>query len=116
MDTSCAQNRVHEDWGMIVIHIHVQVKPESVEDFIRATLENAGKSIHEPGIVRFDFAQQADDPTQFVLVEAYKDEAATKAHKETLHYLKWRDAVADMMNAPRVPVRFSYLFPENIGS
>jgi (4S)-4-hydroxy-5-phosphonooxypentane-2,3-dione isomerase len=100
---------------MLIIHVHVQVKPESVEDFIHATIENARNSLQEPGIARFDVVQQADDPTRFILVEAYRDDAATKAHKETGHYAKWRDAVAAMMSAPRASVKFSNLFPEDKG-
>jgi len=100
---------------MLIIHVHLQVNPESVADFIDATIENARNSVQEPGIARFDVVQQADDPTRFVLVEAYRDEAATKAHKETVHYAEWRDTVAAMMSAPRTSVKFSNLFPENKG-
>jgi quinol monooxygenase YgiN len=96
---------------MLIVHVHVQVKPESVADFIEATTENARNSLREPGIARFDVVQQSDDPTRFILVEAYRDEAATKAHKDTSHYAKWRDIVASMMNAPRSSVKFSNLFP-----
>jgi (4S)-4-hydroxy-5-phosphonooxypentane-2,3-dione isomerase len=98
---------------MLIVHIHVQVRPESVQQFIDATLENARNSIREPGIARFDIVQQTDDPTRFVFVEVYHDEAATKAHKETAHYAKWRDTVAPMMNAQRTSVRFSNVFPED---
>jgi (4S)-4-hydroxy-5-phosphonooxypentane-2,3-dione isomerase len=98
---------------MLIVHVQVHVNPESVATFIEATLENARNSIREPGIIRFDFAQQTDDPTRFVLVEVYRDEAATEAHRETAHYLKWRDAVTPMMNEPRTRARFSNLFPED---
>ncbi len=100
---------------MLIVHVHVQVNSESVGAFIEATIENARNSIREPGIARFDFVQQTDDPTHFVLVEVYRDEAATKAHKETAHYAKWRDTVALMMNGPRTGIRFSNLFPEDKG-
>lgn len=85
---------------MLVIHVQVQVKPESVEAFKAATLDNARQSIREPGVARFDVVQQADDPTRFVLVEAYRSVEATAAHKETKHYQIWRDTVAPMMAAP----------------
>jgi len=98
---------------MLIVHVHVQVNSESVGAFIEATIENARNSIREQGIARFDFVQQTDDPTHFVLVEVYRDEAATKAHKETAHYAKWRDTVAPMMNGPRAGIRFSNLFPED---
>ena len=100
---------------MLIVHVHVQVNPESVGAFIEATIENARNSIQEPGIARFDVAQQTDDPTRFVLVEVYREEAATKAHKETAHYAKWRDRVAPIMNGPRTSVKFSNLFPEDKG-
>jgi (4S)-4-hydroxy-5-phosphonooxypentane-2,3-dione isomerase len=98
---------------MLIVHVHVQVRPESVQAFRDATIENARNSIQEPGIARFDVLQQTEDPTQFVLVEAYHDEAATKAHKETPHYAKWRDTVAPMMAKTRTSVKFANLFPDN---
>ena len=98
---------------MLIVHVHVHVNSESVEAFIEATTENARNSIREPGIARFDVVQQTDDPTRFVLVEVYRDEAATKAHKETAHYAKWRDTVSPMMDGPRTSVKFSNLFPED---
>src|ERR1700733_5613231 len=101
--------------SMLVVHVHVRVNAEAVGDFIEATIENARNSIREPGIARFDVVQQTDDPTRFVLVEVYRDEAATKAHKETAHYLKWRDTVAAMMNGPRTSAKFLKLFPEDQG-
>ena len=100
---------------MLIVHVHVQVKSESVVGFIDATIENARNSLQEPGIARFDVIQQNDDPTRFVLIEAYRDEAATQAHKETAHYAKWRDTVAAMMSTPRLSVKFSNLFPEDRG-
>ena len=98
---------------MLIVHIQINVKSEFVADFIEATIENARNSIREPGIARFDFAQQTEDPTRFVLVEVYRDDAAPEAHRETAHYAKWRDTVAPMMSVPRTGVRFSNLFPED---
>lgn len=96
---------------MLVVHVQVQVKPESVAAFRAATLENARHSVQEPGIARFDVVQQADDPARFVLVEAYRSEAAVAAHKATAHYARWRDAVAGLMAAPRTSVKFNNVFP-----
>ena len=96
---------------MLVVHVHVHVKPEHVEAFRQATLENARNSVQEPGIARFDVVQQADDPTRFTLVEAYRTVEATAAHKATAHYAKWRDAVANMMAEPRTPVKYANVFP-----
>lgn len=97
---------------MLVVHVSVRVKPESVEAFKAATLANARASVQEAGIARFDVVQQADDPTRFVLVEAYKTADAPAAHKETAHYAAWRDTVADMMQSPRSSVKFASLCPE----
>ena len=98
---------------MLIVHVNVRVNSESVGAFIEATIENARNSVREPGIARFDVVQQTDDPSRFVLVEVYRDEAASKAHKETAHYEKWRDTVAPMMNGPRTSVKFSNLFPKD---
>lgn len=100
---------------MLVVHVHVQVKPECVEAFKAATLANARASVQEPGIARFDIVQQADDPTRFVLVEAYRTADAPARHKETAHYATWRDAVAPMMAVPRSSVKFGNAFPEDAG-
>jgi (4S)-4-hydroxy-5-phosphonooxypentane-2,3-dione isomerase len=97
---------------MHVTVVHVHVKPEHVEDFIRATRENHDASVREPGNLRFDVLQQGDDPTRFVLYEAYVSEADAKAHKETPHYLKWRETVADWMATPRHGVTHRGLLPE----
>ncbi len=100
---------------MIVVHVQVHVKPESVAAFRQATIDNASNSVQEPGIARFDVIQQADDPTRFLLVEVYRTQAATVAHKETAHYARWRDAVAPMMAEPRTSVKYSNIFPDDSG-
>jgi quinol monooxygenase YgiN len=98
---------------MLVVHVHVHVKPESVEAFKGASLENARQSIREPGIARFDVLQQQDDATRFVLIEAYRNLQAPAAHKETKHYQTWRDAVAPMMAEPRASVKYEDLLPDD---
>ena len=100
---------------MQVVHVHVHVKPECVEAFRRATIDNARNSVKEPGIARFDVAQQADDPTRFTLVEAYRTADAPAAHKATAHYARWRDAVAEMMAEPRTSVKYAGVYPEEAG-
>lgn len=97
---------------MVIVHVHVRVKPESIEAFRQATLENARNSIQEPGIARFDFMQQQDDESRFVLVEVYRSKEAQAAHRDTAHYLKWRDAVEPMMAEPRQRALYSALFPD----
>ena len=95
---------------MLIVHVHVHVKPDSVEAFRQATLDNASNSVKEPGVVRFDVVQQQDDPTRFVLVEVYRSVEATTAHKETAHYAKWRDTVAGMMAEPRSSLKYTEAF------
>ncbi len=100
---------------MLVVHVFVHVKPETVEAFKAASLENARNSVQEPGIARFDVIQQEDDPTRFVLVEVYRTAADPARHKETAHYAAWRDTVADMMAEPRSAVKYANIFPEQNG-
>jgi autoinducer 2-degrading protein len=97
---------------MQIVHVHVHVKPEFVEAFRKATIENAANSVEEPGIARFDVIQQADDPTRFVLIEVYRTAAAPGAHKETPHYKRWANTVMQMMAEPRQGVRYNNVFPE----
>jgi quinol monooxygenase YgiN len=90
---------------MQVVFVHVHVKPEFVEAFKTACIDNASNSIQEPGVARFDVVQSADDPTRFALIEAYRTADAPAAHKATAHYARWRDTVADMMAEPRSAVK-----------
>lgn len=100
---------------MNIVLVHVHVKPEFVDAFKQASLENASNSVKEEGIARFDVIQQADDPTRFILVEIYKTAEAQSAHKEMAHYLTWRDTVAEMMAEPRQGVKYSNIFPADGG-
>jgi (4S)-4-hydroxy-5-phosphonooxypentane-2,3-dione isomerase len=97
---------------MIVTFVHVWVKPEYINDFIQATTENHLNSVKEPGNLRFDFLCDANDPNKFVLYEAYESEEAAIAHKNTAHYLKWRNTVADMMAKPRKGEKHIILCPD----
>ncbi|MDZ4765037.1 MAG: antibiotic biosynthesis monooxygenase [Chloroflexota bacterium] len=97
---------------MFIIHVHIIVKLEHLDAFKTATLDNARNSHQEPGVLRFDFLQQHDDLTRFTLVEVYKDEADLAAHRETAHFLRWREAVADMMQGERTRVVYDALFPD----
>lgn len=98
---------------MLIVHVHVHVKPECVDAFKQATLANAEASLQEPGVARFDVVQQQDDPARFILVEAYRDAAAAAAHKKTSHYPIWRDVVAPMMAEARHGVKFDNVFPND---
>ena len=100
---------------MLVVHVHVHVKTESIEAFKRASIANAKESVREPGIARFDVIQNNDDPTRFILVEVYRTAEDPARHKETAHYATWRDTVADMMAEPRQAVKFENIFPDDQG-
>ncbi len=99
--------------ALLVVHVHVHVLAEHVEAFKAATLANASASVQEAGVARFDVVQNQDDPTQFVLVEVYKNADAPAAHKATAHYETWRDAVAPMMASPRQSRKYKNVFPAN---
>jgi autoinducer 2-degrading protein len=100
---------------MLIIHVYVRVKPEFIEAFKQASLENARESVRESDIARFDVVQQQDDLTRFVLVEVYRNADAPAQHKETAHYARWRDTVAPMMAEPRSSVKFNNVFPDDAG-
>ena len=100
---------------MLIVHVFAHVKPESVEAFRAATIENARHSLQEPGLVRFDVIQQQDDATRFVLVEVYRTADDPAKHKATAHYARWRDAVADLMAEPRMSIKYSNVFPDDAG-
>jgi autoinducer 2-degrading protein len=99
---------------MHVVHVHVHVKPQVVEAFRRATIDNARCSLQEPGVVRFDVSQRTDDPTRFVLVEVYHTKDDPPRHRETAHYTAWRDAVEAMMAEPRMKIEYVNVFPDDL--
>lgn len=101
---------------MYVVCVNIQVKPEHVDQFIQATLDNHLGTRREAGNVRFDVVQAEDDITRFMLYEVYRDKAAFEAHQKTEHYLKWRDTVKDWMAVPRQGVRYRGVFPEDEAS
>jgi len=100
---------------MFIVHVFVHVKPQKIDLFKAASLQNARQSVTEPGVARFDVLQQNDDPTRFVLVEVYRTSDDPARHKETAHYQKWRDTVADMMAEPRSAVKYTNIFPDEQG-
>jgi quinol monooxygenase YgiN len=97
---------------VFIVHIYVQVKPEYIEEFKKISIENARSSVKEPAIARFDIIQQSDDPTRFVLVEAYLDESGVAKHKQTAHYNKWRQTAEKMTVGERTRTRFEPVWPE----
>jgi len=100
---------------MFIVHVSVHVKPDCVEAFKAATIENATNSAQEPGIARFDVCQDRADPTRFTLVEVYRTPEDPAKHKQTAHYARWRDAVAEMIAEPRSSAKFDNVFPEDSG-
>jgi len=96
---------------MYIVHVHIHVKSEFIDAFKAASLENAEKSIQEPGVARFDVLQQPDDPARFVLVEIYRTSEDPAKHKATAHYNRWREAVEPMMVRSRTRTVFINLFP-----
>jgi quinol monooxygenase YgiN len=100
---------------MIMVHVYAHIKPEFVEAFKAACIENGSHSIQEPGIARFDVIQQLDDPNRFMLIEVYRTEDAPAKHRETAHFKKWMETVADMVAEPRYAIRYRNVFPGDEG-
>ncbi|NLE34817.1 MAG: antibiotic biosynthesis monooxygenase [Bacteroidales bacterium] len=98
---------------MIVTCVHVNVRPEKVKDFTEAIKANHIGTSGEPGNIRFDVLQQADDPCRFMVYEVFESEEAVRLHKETPHYLKWRDTVQEWMAEPRMGIRYNILEPSD---
>lgn len=97
---------------MFIVHINIQIKPEYIAEFKQACIENAKNSVKELGIKRFDVLQQADDPTHFMLVEAYTDQSGVEAHKKTAHYNKWKEEAERMIEGERIRTKFAPVWPE----
>jgi len=100
---------------MYIVHVHIRVKPEFVEEFKAISNENARNSLVEPGIARFDLIQQVDDPTHFELIEVYHTNADQAKHKETAHYNKWRDLAEPMLAESRSRTVYDNIFPSDVG-
>ncbi len=100
---------------MFIVNVFVNVKPECIEAFKSASLKNASNSVKEAGVARFDVLQQQDEPSKFLLVEVYRTPDDAAKHKETAHYVEWRDTVADMMMCPRTAVKYNNIFPGENG-
>jgi quinol monooxygenase YgiN len=108
-----ARKLVEEVRRMIIVLVYVHVRPECVDAFRDASVENATHSMREPGVARFDVMQQNDDPERFVLLEVYRTAEDPARHKQTPHYAAWRDAVEPMMAEPRNSVKYTNAFPDD---
>jgi len=100
---------------MHIVHVDIKVNPESIDAFRLATLENARTSAREPGVARFDFLQNIEDPARFTLVEVYRTPEDVAKHKQTAHYASWNESVATMMAEPRTRLVFTNMFPPDEG-
>lgn len=76
---------------MIIFQVHHYIKPEHIDAYLAATLENARLTVQEPGVFRFDVLQDQEDPAHFSLFEVYRDETARAEHLETEHFKAWRE-------------------------
>jgi quinol monooxygenase YgiN len=99
---------------MLVAIVQVRIKTGYIEEFMTATHDNASNSIKEPGVARFDVYQQSDDPTRFTLVEIYRSDDDPARHRETAHYARWRDTVAEMMAEPRTRITYNVVYPPDL--
>ena len=100
---------------MYIVHVFIHVRPDKLQEFRQATEANAAGSIQEPGIARFDFLQQTEDPTRFLLVEVYRTQADAGKHKETPHYNRWRETVEPMLAEPRTRIVYENVVPNDAG-
>lgn len=107
--------KLGKEQTMFIVHVFVQVKPDCIEAFRQATLQNASASLKEPGIARFDVLQEDGHPESFVLVEVYRTKEDPASHKETAHYQLWRDTVEAMIAAPRTRKIYANVFPDDEG-
>ncbi len=96
---------------MHIVHVSFHVKPDHLEEFKRITVDNARNSQEEPGVARFDFVQQAEDRTRFLLVEVYRTAQAVTAHKATAHYNRWREAAEPLLAEPRTRIVCENVYP-----
>jgi len=96
---------------MLIVHVHVRVRPGRAADFLAATVVNARASLGEPGFLGLVVVQDKEDSNHVILVEVYRDAEAAAAHKQEPHYAAWRDTVAEMMAEPRASAKFSAVFP-----
>jgi len=99
---------------MIVNCVYIHVKSEETQRFIEATAANHRESVKEPGNLRFDLIQQADDQSRFMIYEAFESESAAVEHKATNHYIVWRDKVNNLMAEPRHGVKYNIIEPNNL--
>ena len=100
---------------MHIVHVFIHVKPDQLDEFLEATAENATASLKEPGVARFDFLQQVEDASRFLLVEVYRSEQDADRHKETEHYNRWRQAVEPLLAEPRTRMVYRNILPGETG-
>jgi quinol monooxygenase YgiN len=97
---------------MYIFQVHHFIKPDQIDSYKAATLENARQTILEPGVLRFDVFQDAQNPAHFSLLEVYRDLAARDAHLQTEHFLKWKDVYLQTQERKGNGDEFNALFPD----
>jgi len=95
---------------MYVVCVNILVKPDHLDAFLQATLDNARHTRREPGNLRFDVLAAEDDPNRLMLYEAYRTQDDFVAHQQSEHYHRWRQQVADWMAQPRQGIKYHSLF------
>ena len=100
---------------MLTMWVKVRVKPEQRERFLKAIEVDAlGSERDEPGCMRFNVLQDAQDQNVYYFYEVYRDEAALEAHRAAPHYAVWREA-ADTLDGPPEAIRCQTVFPAAAG-
>lgn len=97
---------------MHVVIVNIHIKADKIDVFKNLTIENARNSLMEPGIIRFDFLQQSEDPSRFALVEVYRTPEDQLLHRETKHYQEWRNNVDYLQLEARVGTKYINVYPE----
>ena len=96
---------------MLAIWVKARIKPEMRQKFLHAIEVDAlGSERDEPGCLRFNVLQDAQDENVYYFYEVYKDQAALEAHRAAPHYAVWR-AAAETLDGPTEPIRCTPVFP-----
>lgn len=92
---------------MIFITAKFLVKPEHADDWPEIAKSFTEATRAEPGCLWFDWSRSLDDPHEYVLVEAFRDDAAGAAHVQSDHFKAAQQSLPPHLSAtPRI-VNFS---------
>lgn len=95
---------------MLWVNVDIRVKPGMADRFLQESRLNVEQSRQEPGVLAFELLVDQDDAHHFTLVELYRGSDAAAAHKQTLHYARWREEVEPMMQAARTSSKWNPVF------